>query len=78
MMHINWNLVKRGKRGRQTYGVRTQAGHGHWNGDKDDPVPKQIHREIVLFKSPVFRSLFNRILSNDEQKTCGGYRLFFS
>ena len=29
------------------YGIRTQAAHGQWNSDKDDPKAKEDHKRIV-------------------------------
>ena len=29
------------------YGIRTEAAHGHWNSDKDEPKLKETHKALV-------------------------------
>jgi hypothetical protein len=32
---------------RAQYGIRTEAAHGRWNADKDDPKERQLHKGQV-------------------------------
>lgn len=42
------------------YGVRTQAAHGHWNSDKDDPVTRQLHRDLVTLQITSIQDFIRR------------------